>query len=216
MRMSYSSLLRSMPVYQAQLNRTDFRSFVPAVGVYGGAPRPPRPPPCAPPPAPAPRPAWAGAPAGAAPVCCAKAEDGTLIVRATAIATLVPRIFGRTTMMPPCLVVRVTGGNLDHASIRHDDGFEEAQRTAVLRRKELHRNLVTGVQGVRSGFADPALRKSRGRAKCQHPIGSRAIRVRDCNRQRTMGIDELHAFDRPREFDILLHVVHARERMMSQ
>src|SRR5262249_15698389 len=135
----------------------------PAAGVYGGAPRPPRPPCAPPPPAPAPRPPpCAGAPAGAAPVCCAKAEDGTLIVRATAIATLVPRIFGRTTMMPPCLVVRVTGGNLDHPSIRHDDGFEEAQRTAVLRRKELHRDHVTGVQGVRSSLADPALRKSRG------------------------------------------------------
>src|SRR5580765_4711349 len=96
MRMSYSSLLRSMPVYQAQLNRTDFRSFAPAAGVYGGAPRPPRPPPCPPPPpAPAPRPAWAGVAAGAAPACCALAGDGALIVRATAIATLVPKIFRR-------------------------------------------------------------------------------------------------------------------------
>src|SRR5262245_11279839 len=231
MRTSYSSLLRSMPVYQAQLNRTDFRSFASFAGVYAGPPRP-RPPPCAPPPpAPAPRP-WAGAAAGAAPPACALAMDGALIVRATAIATLVPRNFCRNFMMIPLisywlraialafaplmLVVRVTGGNLDHASIRHDDGFEESQRTAVLRGKELYRDLVTGVQSVRSGFADPSLRKSRGRAKCQHPIGRRAIRVRDCNRQRTMGIDELHAFDRPREFHILLHVVHARERMMSQ
>src|SRR5262245_4203382 len=94
--MSYSSLLRSMPVYQAQLKRTAFRSFAPAAGVYGGAPRPPRPPPCAPPPpAPAPRPPWAGAAPGAAPPACAKAEDGTQIVRATAIATLVPKIFFR-------------------------------------------------------------------------------------------------------------------------
>src|SRR5689334_3447174 len=104
MRTSYSSLLRSMPVYQAQLNRTDFRSFAPAAGVYGGAPRPPRPPPCAAPPAaPAPRPAWAGAPAGAA--ACALAGDGALIVRATAIATPVPNIFRRrTAMMIPLLV----------------------------------------------------------------------------------------------------------------
>src|SRR5262249_25021147 len=95
---SYSSLLRSMPVYQAQLNRTAFRSFAPAAGVYSGAPpRPPRPPPCAPaPPAPAPRPSWAGAAAGAAPRACAVAGDGALIVRATAIAaTLVPKIFRR-------------------------------------------------------------------------------------------------------------------------
>src|SRR5262249_11957746 len=106
MRMSYSSLLRSMPVYQAQLNRTDFRSFAPAAGVYGGAPpRPPRPPPCAPPaPAPAPRPPWAGAAAGAAPPPCALAGDGALIVTATAIARLVPKIFGKTAMMIPLLV----------------------------------------------------------------------------------------------------------------
>src|SRR5262245_40732650 len=143
-----------MPMYQAQLNRTDFRSFASFAGVYAGPPRPrpPRPPPCA------------CAPAGAAPVCCANAADCAVIVRAIAIATLVPKIFLRTAMIIPpfCLVVRVTGGNLDHASIRHNDGFEETQRTAILRRKELHRDLVTGVQGVRSGFADPALRKSRG------------------------------------------------------
>src|SRR5579871_1296977 len=75
---SRSSLLRSMPVYQPQLKRTDFRSFAPAAGVYGGAPRPPRPPPCPPP--------WA----------CAMAKDGAPIVRASAIATLVPKILFRT------------------------------------------------------------------------------------------------------------------------
>src|SRR6516225_8904964 len=105
---SRSSLLRSMPIYQAQLKRTAFRSFAPGVGVYcGAAPRPPRPPPCAPPPpALAPGPPWAGAAAGA----CAMVEDGALIVRATAIATLVPRIFRRTVISSPFLfkVVRVT------------------------------------------------------------------------------------------------------------
>src|SRR5215475_9728976 len=92
-----------MPVYQAQLKRTAFRSFAPAAGVYSGA-SPPRPPP------------WAGAAAGA----CAKAEDSVLIVSATAIAALVPKIFRRTVISSPFLlrVVRVTGGNLDHASIR--------------------------------------------------------------------------------------------------
>src|SRR5215469_15530113 len=102
---SRSSLLRSMPIYQAQLKRTAFKSFAPAAGVYcGPPPRPPRPPP------------WAGAAAGA----CAMAEDGALIVRAAAIATLVPKIFRRTVISSPFLskVVRVTGGNLDHASIR--------------------------------------------------------------------------------------------------
>jgi hypothetical protein len=32
------------------------------------------------------------------------AEDGALIVRATVIATLVPKIFNRTVMMTPLLV----------------------------------------------------------------------------------------------------------------
>src|SRR5580704_11576320 len=96
---SRSSLLRSMPVYQAQLKRTAFRSFAPGAGVYrGAAARPPRPPPGAPPPGPPP--SWAGAAAGA----CAMAKDGALIVRATAIATLVPKIFRRTVIHPPsCL-----------------------------------------------------------------------------------------------------------------
>src|ERR1700751_4356773 len=108
---SRSSLLRSMPIYQAQLKRTAFRSFAPGAGVYrGAAPRPPRPPPGAPPPS------WAGAAAGA----CAMAKDGALIVRATAIATLVPKIFRRAVISTPSLfkIVRVTGGNLDRASIR--------------------------------------------------------------------------------------------------
>src|SRR6516165_371900 len=113
---SRSSLLRNMPIYQAQLKRTAFRSFAPGAGVYcGAAPRPLRLPPCVPPPsAPAPRPPWAGAAAGA----CAMAEDDALIVRATAIATLVPKIFRRTVISSPFLfkVVRVTGGDLVHAS----------------------------------------------------------------------------------------------------
>src|SRR5437867_571958 len=82
---SYSSLLRSMPVYQAQLNKTDLRSFAPAAGVYGCAPAP-RPP----------RPFWpsgAAAPAAGAPPCpraCANAPvDDAQTVRATPIARLV-------------------------------------------------------------------------------------------------------------------------------
>src|SRR6516165_1379137 len=98
---SRSSLLRSMPIYQAQLKRAAFRSFAPGAGVYcGAAPRPPRLPPCVPPPpAPAPRSPWAGAAAGA----CAMADDDALIVRATAIATLVPKIFRRTVISSPFL-----------------------------------------------------------------------------------------------------------------
>ncbi len=40
--MSYSSVLLSIPMCQAQLNRTDFRSVAPGSGVYGGSP-PPKP-----------------------------------------------------------------------------------------------------------------------------------------------------------------------------
>src|SRR5262252_3158486 len=132
---SYSSLLRSMPIYQPQLNRTALRSFAPAAGVYSGAPpRPPRPPPCAPaPPAPAPRPLWAGAPAGAAPRPCALAVGGALIVRATAIATPVPIIFCKTAMMISFLVVRVTGGDLDRVTVRVGYRLQKTQRAAVLR-----------------------------------------------------------------------------------
>src|SRR5436853_1388364 len=86
MRTSYSSLLRSMPMYQPQLNRTDFRSFAPGAGVKGGAagPRPPRP--CAG--------AWAPA-AGAAPLAWALDNDGTPIMSVAAMATLVRIILFR-------------------------------------------------------------------------------------------------------------------------
>src|SRR6185369_1841916 len=80
MRTSYSSLLRSMPMYQPQLNRTDLRSFAPGAGVYGGAPRPRPPRPCAG--------AWAPA-VGAASRACALDKDGRPIVRVATMATLV-------------------------------------------------------------------------------------------------------------------------------
>src|SRR5215469_9812047 len=119
---SRSSLLRSMPIYQAQLKRTAFRSFAPGAGVYSGAPpRPPRPPARPPPTAPAPRPPG---PSSAAPPACAKAEDGSLTVRATAIAILIPKIFRKTAMMIPllCLVVQVAGVDLYDAPALHDHG----------------------------------------------------------------------------------------------
>src|SRR5262249_29932554 len=123
-----------MPVYQAQLNRTDLRSLAPAAGVYNCAPppRPPRPPPCAcPPPA-----------AGAAPRAWALAGDGALIVRTTPSATLVQMILRRKFMMIPrcCLIVRIARRDGNHAPVRHGHRLEETQRAPVLRRKELHRD----------------------------------------------------------------------------
>ena len=55
-----------------------------------------------------------------------------------------------------CLVVRVTGGDLDHAPVRHDHGLEE---------QKLHFDLVPGMERIRSGLAVPAP----GRAP---PLGS--------------------------------------------
>src|SRR4029453_15481333 len=126
---SYSSLLRSMPVYQAHLNTPALRSFAPAAGVYGGAPRPPGAPP---PPGPAPRPSWTGAAAGAPPAC-AKAEDGALIVRATANATPVQIIpFQEAIAISHSrLVVRGTSGNIHDGAVRPRNRLEESQWTPV-------------------------------------------------------------------------------------
>src|SRR5215212_286448 len=68
---------------------TAFRSFAPAAGVYGGAPRPR--------PGPWPAGAWPPA-AGAAPGGCAPAVDGTPIVSAVANATVVQMRFRRKVM----------------------------------------------------------------------------------------------------------------------
>src|SRR6185503_19497119 len=101
MRTSYSSLLRSMPMYQAQLNRTAFRSFAPGAGVKGGAPRPRPPPPCAGSWAPAagaaPWPPAAGP--GPAPRAWALDRDGTPIMRVATIATVVHIILLREAIL---------------------------------------------------------------------------------------------------------------------
>src|SRR6516162_7663202 len=93
---SRSSVLRSMPVYQAQLNRTDFRSFAPAAGVYSGSP-PPRRRFCAP----------VGfavlirAPTAGAEACssCALHSNGALMMRAATIAAGVDITFFREAMV---------------------------------------------------------------------------------------------------------------------
>src|SRR5438105_9818204 len=105
-----------MPMYQAQLNRTAFRSFAPAAGVYDGPPQP-RPPPCAPPPpAPAPRPPWAGA----APGAWALDRDGTPIMRVATIAPRVHIILFREAIVISRyrVLVPVAGGDIGHASVR--------------------------------------------------------------------------------------------------
>src|SRR5713101_9327322 len=214
---SYSSLLRSMPMYQAQLNRTAFRSFAPAAGVYSGAPRPPRPPPCAPPaPAPAPRPPWVGGAAGAAPPACAKAEDGSLIVRATAIATLVHIIPFREAMAISRyrLVVRVTRGYIHDLAVRPRNRLEESQRTPVPCRDELRGQRFAGLERIRADFGDPAIGERRGRAGREHPVGRRAVGVLHRDRHRSVRIHELDLGQRARDFLLRLHVVDAGEGMM--
>ena len=93
--------------------------------------RSPRPPPCAPPPpAPAPRAPWASAAAGAA---CAKAEDASLIIRATAIATLVHIILFREAMVISRnrLVVWVTCGDIHDAAVRPRNRLEGDEGTSL-------------------------------------------------------------------------------------
>src|SRR6185295_18784755 len=104
-------------------------------------------------------------------------------------------------MMIPllCLVVRVTGGNLDRVPVRISHGLEESQRTAVLRGNELNRNVVSGVEGIRSSFTDTSLREGRGGAKCHHPRSCRAIRILDRDGQRPVRVYILQAFERPRQ-----------------
>src|SRR5437773_2804601 len=211
---SYSSLLRSMPVYQAQLNRTALRSFAPAAGVYSGAP--PRPPPCAPPPpAPAPRPPWAGAAAGAAPPACAKA-DGSLIVRATATATPVHIIPFREAMAISRyrLVGRVPRGDVHHGAVRPRNRLEESQWTPVPCRDELRGQRFADLERLRADFGDPAIGERRGRAGREHPVGRRAVGVLHRDRQRSMRIHELDLGQRARDFLLPLHVVDAGEGMM--
>src|SRR5262245_20345261 len=126
---SYSSLLRSMPVYQPQLNMTAFRSFAPDAGVKGGAPRPrPRP-------WPWPSPAGALAPGPGPAPACAPAMDGTPMVSAAANATLVQMRVLRKVMIIPLrrLVGGCAGKNRDSSPVRQGYGFEETQRAAVHR-----------------------------------------------------------------------------------
>src|SRR5262249_26186485 len=89
---SYSSLLRSIPVYQAQLKRTAFRSFAPAAGVYSGPPPRPLPPPCPPPPPCSP-------PARPCAGACAQAVGSAPIVRTVAIATCATTILFMTALL---------------------------------------------------------------------------------------------------------------------
>src|SRR5215213_2176078 len=131
MRTSYSSLLRSMPVYQPQLNITPLRSFAPAAAVYGGAapPRPPRP-------CPAGCPAACPPAAGAAPRSWAPARDGTPIMRAATIATRVHIVLFREAILISRYrsVVRIARGDSHDGAIRPRNRLEESQGIPVNRR----------------------------------------------------------------------------------
>src|SRR5215469_4441167 len=207
---SRSSLLRSIPVYQAQLKRTAFRSFAPAAGVYSGPPPRPLPPPCPPPPPCSP-------PARPCAGACALAVGSAPIVRTVAIATCATTILFM--MAAPCLVsiliVRIVAGGLDFVPVRKDHHPQGTQGSAILRRKELHFNGIPDVEGIRSGFADAPLREGRGGAQCQHPLGCRAIVVLDRDRKCPVGICELQFCYPPRQLFLVLHIIHAREGVMS-
>src|SRR6185503_14265876 len=141
MRTSYSSLLRSMPMYQPQLNRTDFKSFVPAAGVYSCTaprPRPPPPPPCA----------GAWAPAGPAPCACALDRDGRLIMSVAMIATHVHlSIFREAIMISRSrLVCRATRGDIQDGAVRPSNRLEESQWSPVPCRDELRGNWFAALE----------------------------------------------------------------------
>src|SRR5580700_11255007 len=124
---SRSWSLRSMPIYQPQLKRTDFRSFAPAAGVYVGPPRPRPPPPRPPPPGPC-APAGACAPSGA----CAFAKDSVPTASTAPMAILVKLILRGKAIMSlffTSLFGGVRGCDLDHVPVRHRHQQQKAQRT---------------------------------------------------------------------------------------
>ena len=87
-----------------------------------------------------------------------------------------------------CLTVGVTGGDLDHAPVRHDHGLEEAQRAAVFSRQELHRDFVALVEGIRAGLSNASLGEGRRGAESQNPLGVRAVRIFDVETERAVGV----------------------------
>ena len=126
-------------------------------------------------------------------------------MRVATIATLVHIILFREAIVISRyrLVVRVTGGDIDHASVRHRHRLEESQRTAVSRWNELHGDLVALVKSIRAARTDSALRQRRGRAQRKYPVGRRSVLIPDGNRERSMRIHKLDALDRARDFSVL-------------
>src|SRR4051812_43851757 len=74
------------------------------------------------------------------------------------------------------LVVGVASRDLDDAPVGQRDRLEEAERTAVPRRDELHADVVAGVERIGPGLADTALRERGRRSERQHPVGHRPVR----------------------------------------
>src|SRR5262252_10453905 len=111
-------------MYQAQLNRVDFRSFAPAAGVKycGPRPRPRPPPPCA------------AAGGGALAPPCAKTEGASPIVKAIAIATPVHIVFFKAMAISRSrLVVGVAVGDAQDLAVRPRHRLEEPARLPVTR-----------------------------------------------------------------------------------
>src|SRR4029077_425401 len=61
-----------------------------------------------------------------------------------------------------CSVVRVTGRDTDHASVRHGHRLERSQRPVVSRSNELHGDLVALLNSIRAARTDSALHQRRG------------------------------------------------------
>ncbi len=115
-----------------------------------------------------------------------------------------------------CLVVRVAGGDLDHAPVRHDHGLEKAQRTAVPRRQKLHFDCISsrcGAHSVRSCRSRSGRAPSRSPSVITHsvvvPSAFLTARASD-----PWGLVNLMLVTVP-DSSFSFHVVHAREGMMS-
>src|SRR4030095_6593965 len=74
--------------------------------------------------------------------------------------------------------------------------------------------LFADLERVRAHFGDPALGERRSRTGRERPVGRRAVRVLDRNRDRSVRIHELELAQRARDLPRLRRVVDAGGGMM--
>src|SRR5262249_41493452 len=109
-------------------------------------------------------------------------------------------------------VVGVAGRHLEHLPVGRGYGFQESERVAVARRNELRGERLARLERP---LANPTLRERRSRAGRKGPVDGRAVWVLDRDRYRAVRIYELNFRERSGDFLLTLHVVDAREGMVS-